>query len=271
MLMSFLVNVKVFFSKNISRISVLSIAQRAQQDGHRQFAAAIDTREHAVLRIELEVEPGAAIRNHARGEQHLARRMRLAAVVIEEHARRTVQLRHDDALGAVDDEGAVVGHQRHFAQIDLLLADVLDRLLGAGRFLVVDDQAHFHAQRCGKRQAAQLAFLDVEDRLAEAIAYVFQRGITRVADDRKHGVERRMQTDVPTLVLRLVLLQELAVGVELDRQQIRHVEHRRTLAEILTYTLFLGKGIGHVKLPSLHVATLYDPDCCSGHRGGWIP
>jgi len=31
----------------------------------------------------------------------------LAAVVIEEHARAAMQLRHDDALGAVDDEGAV--------------------------------------------------------------------------------------------------------------------------------------------------------------------
>ena len=66
----------------------------------------------------------------------LPERMGLAAVVIEEHARRAVQLRDDDALGAVDDEGAVVGHQRQLAQIDLLLAHVLDRLLGAGGFLV---------------------------------------------------------------------------------------------------------------------------------------
>ena len=68
-------------------------AERAQDDRHRQLAAPVDAREHAVLRIELEIEPGAAVGNDARREQQLARRMGLAAVVLEEHARRAVQLR----------------------------------------------------------------------------------------------------------------------------------------------------------------------------------
>ena len=72
-------------SKNDSRDLGL-VRRRAQDDGHRQLAATIDTREHAVLRVELEVEPRATVRNDACGEQQLARRMRLAAVVIEEHA-----------------------------------------------------------------------------------------------------------------------------------------------------------------------------------------
>jgi hypothetical protein len=62
----------------------------------------------------------------------------LAAVVLEEHARRTVQLGHDDPLGTVDDEGAVVGHERNLAHVHFLLLDFLDGLLG--RFLVQDDQ-----------------------------------------------------------------------------------------------------------------------------------
>jgi hypothetical protein len=41
---------------------------------------------HDVLGVELDVEPGAAIRNDAGGEQKLAGRMRLALVVVEEHA-----------------------------------------------------------------------------------------------------------------------------------------------------------------------------------------
>ncbi len=53
--------------------------------------------------------------------------------VVEEHARRAVQLRDDDALGTVDDEGAVLGHQRDFAQIDLLLLHVLDGLVDDSR------------------------------------------------------------------------------------------------------------------------------------------
>ena len=50
---------------------------------------------------------------------------------VEEHAGRAVQLADDDALGAVDDERAVVRHQRDVAEVDLLLLDVADGL-GAG-------------------------------------------------------------------------------------------------------------------------------------------
>ena len=61
--------------------------------------------------------------------------MALAAVVMEEHARRAVHLRNDDALGAVDDEGAVRRHEWDVAHIDVLLLDVAD---GAGARLLID-------------------------------------------------------------------------------------------------------------------------------------
>ena len=123
------------------------VAKRAQQHRHRQFAATVDTGEQRILRVELEVEPGTTVRNDARREQQLARAVRLAAVVIEEHAGRTMQLRDDDALGAVDDEGAGVGHERNFAHVDFLLLHVLDGLLGGRAVLVIDDKTHGHAQR----------------------------------------------------------------------------------------------------------------------------
>ena len=104
------------------------VAQRAQQDRRRQLAAAVDAHEQHVLGIEFEIQPGAAVGNHAGRKQQLAGGMGLALVVIEEHTRRAVQLGDDDALGAVDDEGAVVGHERQFAHVDFLLLDVLDRL-----------------------------------------------------------------------------------------------------------------------------------------------
>ena len=111
---------------------LVAVAERAQQHRHRQLAAAVDAGEQRVLRVELEVQPGAAVGNHAGREQQLARAVRLAAVVVEEHARRTMQLRDDHALGAVDDEGAGVGHERNLAHVDFLLLDVLDHLLRAG-------------------------------------------------------------------------------------------------------------------------------------------
>ena len=52
---------------------LVGVAERAQDDRDRELAAPVDAREHAVLRIELEVEPRAAVRNDARGEQQLAR------------------------------------------------------------------------------------------------------------------------------------------------------------------------------------------------------
>ena len=101
-------------------------AERVEQRSHRDLAATVDARVHDVLGVELDVEPGAAIGNDAGREQQLARRMALALVVVEEHAGAAVHLRDDDALGAVDDEGAVVGHERHVAHVDVLLLDVLD-------------------------------------------------------------------------------------------------------------------------------------------------
>ena len=82
-------------------------ADGLEQDRDRHLAAAVDAEVQDVLGVELEVEPGAAVGNDARREQQLARAVGLALVVLEEHARRAVQLRHDDALGAVDDERAL--------------------------------------------------------------------------------------------------------------------------------------------------------------------
>jgi hypothetical protein len=103
-------------------------ADGLQQDRDRHLAATVDAEVQQVLGVELEVQPGAAVRNDAGREQQLARAVGLALVVLEEHARRTVQLRHDHALGAVDDERALVGHQGHFAHVDLLLLHFLDHL-----------------------------------------------------------------------------------------------------------------------------------------------
>src|SRR5690606_23691607 len=103
-----------------------AVAQRAQQHGSRQLAATVDTHEYRVLRVELEVQPGTAVGNDARGVQQLAGAVGLATVVVEEHTRGTVQLGNDHPLGTVDDEGTVLGHERNFAHVHFLLFDVLD-------------------------------------------------------------------------------------------------------------------------------------------------
>jgi len=48
------------------------VTERAQQDGDRQLAATVDAGEQRIARIELEVEPGAAVGNDPRVEQQFA-------------------------------------------------------------------------------------------------------------------------------------------------------------------------------------------------------
>ena len=177
--------------------------EREHQRRHRNLAAAVDTRVDDVLGVELDVEPGAAIGNDARGKQQLAGRMGLALVVVEEHARRTVHLRDDDALGAVDDERAVVGHERDVAHVDVLLLDVLD---GARAGLFVDiehDEAQLHLERRSKGHAALAALVDVILRRFELVGDEVQFGGVREVPDREHRLEDRLQAFVRTTAGRL--------------------------------------------------------------------
>ena len=57
----------------------------------------------------------------------------------------------DHPLGAVDDEGPLLGDAGQLAEVDLLLLDVADLQLRLGaRFLVLDDEAQAHLQRHGE-------------------------------------------------------------------------------------------------------------------------
>ncbi len=218
-------------------------ADGLEQDRRRHLAAAVDAEVQDVLRVELEVEPRTAVGNHARREQQLAARVRLAAVMLEEHARRAMQLRHDHALGAVDDERAGGRHERDLAHVDLLLLHFLDRRLGG--LAIHDHQAHLGAQRRRVGQAALLAFLDVERRVAEVEATELEPRHLVVAADREDRVEGGLQAFGLALGHRRVRLQELGVGLELGRQQERHGLHGRTLGKALADTLLFGERVRH--------------------------
>src|SRR5262249_22243318 len=94
---------------------------------------------------------------------------------LEEHAGAAMQLAHDDALGAVDDEGPVLGEHRDFAEVDLLLLDVADAAGLGVRILVVDDELDRDLERHGEGLAALLTLVDVvldleSDRIAALLA-----------------------------------------------------------------------------------------------------
>ena len=214
------------------------VAQSTQQDGGRQLATTVNPNEYLILRIEFEVQPGTTIRNDSCGVQQLAGAVGLATVVVEEHTRRAVQLGNDNALGTIDDEGTILGHQGNLTHVDLLLANILDR---AGGLTVVDHQTNANSQRGRVCGAAQNTFLDVKHRLAKLIAGILQCSVARIAGNREHRTESSFQAFLEALVSRSALLQELTIGIKLDCEKVRHLHHSRELAEIFADPLFLSE------------------------------
>src|SRR5579859_6912000 len=220
-------------------------AERIEQRRHRNLAAPVDARIDDVLGVELDVEPGAAIRNDAGGEQQLARRMGLALVVVEEHAGRAMHLRDDDPLGAVDDEGAVVGHERNVAHVDILLLDVLDRF-GAGLLVDIEyDQAQRHLERRRVGHTALAAFVDVILRRLEFVFDEFEHRGRRKVGDREYRLEDGLQTLVGPAALRLLHQQELVVGCLLNLNEVRHLRDFLDFSEKLPYALPTDKRLRH--------------------------
>ena len=230
-----------------SRQNLLAIeAEREEQRSHGNFAAAVDARVYDVLRVELDVEPRPAIGNDARGEQQLARRMALAFVVVEEHAGAAVHLRNDDALGAVDDEGAVVGHERHVAHVHVLLLDILD---GPGLRLRVDvehDQAQRHLQRRSVSHSALAALVDIVFRRLILVFHKLELGGLREIRNREHRLENRLQALVGAAALRRPHDEKLVVGSLLHFDQVRHLADFLDVAEDLANTFAAGECLRHV-------------------------
>ena len=220
--------------------------ERIEQRRHRNFAAAIDARIDDVLGVELDVEPGTAVRNDAGGKQELARRMGLALVVIEEDARRAVHLRNDDALGAVDDEGAVIGHERNVAHVDILLLDVLDRTRARLFIDIEHDQPQRHLERRGIGHAALAALVDVIFRRLEFVLDEFELGRIGKIGNRKYRFENGLKPLVGTAAHRLLHQQELVVGCLLNLDEVRHLRHFLNCPEKLPYALATGKRLRHL-------------------------
>ena len=172
--------------------------------------------------------------------------MGLALVVIEEHAGRTVHLRNDDALGAVDDKRAVVGHERNVAHVDILLLDVLDRT-GARLFIDIEhDEAQRHLERRSIGHAALAALVDVIFRRLEFVFDELElRRIGKIRN-REDRLEDRLQALVGTTAHRLLHQQELVVRCLLNLDEVRHLRHFFDCPEKLPYALATGKRLRHL-------------------------
>ena len=152
-------------------------------------------------------------------------------VLLEHHARGPVQLAHDDALGAVDDERAELGQEREVTEVDFLLDDVLrtalSGVLGLHTLLEIlpHDQTERRLERRRVRHVALDALLDGVLRLAERGGDVLEREVLVHVRDREDFPEHPVEPEVPLLLGRLGL-DELLERPELDVEQVRHRHDR---------------------------------------------
>lgn len=130
-----------------------------------------------------------------------------------------MQLTHDDALGAIDREGAVLREHGDLAEVDLLLFDVTDAARFGVRILVKHHELNRHLERDREGLTALLAFINVvfelqRDRFAAVIA---------LADDDRGQIAAGETDDLTTHRVRRdeTMSAELALAAQpLDATQL---------------------------------------------------
>ncbi len=154
--------------------------QRPQERRDRELALPVDPRVRDALLVDLELEPRATRRHQVRDEDLLRRVLRLHQV----GAGRTDELRHDHALGAVDDERPPLGHHREVAHEDPLLADLAR--LGV-------DEAHRHRQRGLIGHVLLATLVDRVRGITERVVAELDGQRSGVVLDRRDVVDRLVQ------------------------------------------------------------------------------
>ena len=216
-------------------------AQRIEEGGGGQLAATVNPHIDHILGIEFKIEPRAAIRNDPGRKQQLARGMGLALIVIKEHAGRTVHLRDDDALSAIDDKGALIRHERDIAHIDVLLFNVLDRA-GAGFFVrFKHDQAQLDLKRRGIGHVALGALFHIVFGRLKFIGHIFEHCALVKVLDREYRFEHGLNAFVAAVRRADFALKELFIRRALNLDQVRHGHGFRNATERLPDPLFAGE------------------------------
>ena len=221
--------------------------QRIKQGGHRQFAATVDARIDDVFGVELKVQPGAAVRDDAAGEQQFTGRMRLTLVVVKEHAGGTVHLGNDHTLGAVHHESAVRCHQRHVAHEDVLFLDILDGFRACVFIDIKHDQTQGDFQRRAVGHVALHTFFDVILRLFQLVVDEFQNGVFVEVLNRENRLEHTFDAFAIQWHICIAGAKEKIVRGFLNLDQVRHLQDFTDFAEVLAQAFLAKKSLSHVR------------------------
>ncbi len=207
-------------------VGIGAVAERAEERGGRELLLLVDVDVDHVVDIDSELDPGSAEWDDAGRDETLAIRV---SGLLEHDTGRAVKLADDDALSAVDDERPERGQQRQFAEVDLLLDDVL-RALAVGRLF-----EHDELQRRLKRRAVRHVTLDALRygvlRLADRIALEVEREILVHVRDREQILENALEAEVLPLVLRGVALQQRLERLYLNVEEMGHLHPCLQLCE----------------------------------------
>ena len=149
-------------------------AEGLEENGDVLLALTVQTNSDGVALVDLELEPSATRRNHLAREDILVGG--LVGGLLEVDTRGTHQLGDDDTLGAVDDEGALRGHEREVTDEDRLGLDLLG---------LVIHELRGHEQRGRVGGVAILALVDavlgiletvIPERQGHRLGVVLDRG-----------------------------------------------------------------------------------------------
>ncbi len=197
----------------------LGDAEGAEEHRGALATLAVDGDDQMAALVHLELEPCAA-----RGDElHAVDEDAVVHLGREVHARRADELRDDDALGAVNDEGAAVGHEREVAHEDELLLNL------AG---LVVDEADVDEEGRLIRDVLRAALGDVVRGIAELMVAEGDLHRVRAVLDRGELGERLGES----------LGHESLKRLPLHGDEVRQLHALGNLAKALTSGTFLWRG-----------------------------
>ena len=179
----------------------------------------------ARLLLDIELEPFAAVRVHRALDELMLRQVAQAEALarLEDHTGAAHELRHDDALGAVDDERALLGHHREVAHEHGLLFDL-------ARVAVHEPSAHED-----RRGVGHVLFLALVDRELRRRAQVFVVGIEVELELQRLGevFDRRDVTEG----FGEPLVEEPLEALALDRDEVGELQRLRQVGERIPFAV----------------------------------
>ena len=188
--------------------------------------------------------------------------MSFALVMVEKYAGRAVHLRDNHPFRAIDHKGAIAGHQRHVAHIDVLLLDILDRFRSGILVDIKYNQPQPHFQRRSEGDAALTALLNVIFRSFKFILNKFQKRSAGKVGNRENRFENRLQAFLRPLARQFVSLKKLIIRGLLDLNQVRHACHFSNGTKKFANLFATGICLSHLA-PHVVLKTYVVSDICS--------